>query len=242
MRALGCRRSACRCRGRAPPAPAAPRARLLVWRKRDAGPEPACGAPARQARQQEFFGPRSGAAITTLTSLANFRPRRPACGAPACAARQSGAGDLVPQGAPAAPAAYGSEPRAAHGGACAPDWADPADVAAARRVLQRFLQVSGLGAHLAIVAAGHTAAEPDAHSGAERHAAAADADAGAAAPSVACECARHGSVGQARAGSGASCGGACSSAPGREGSGGGAVACGAVGSMQLRLELRCQNA
>ena len=216
--------------------------RLPIWRRREAGPESAHGAPARQARQQEFFGPRSGAAITTLTSLANFRPRRPTCGAPDGGARPPGAGDPVPQGAPVALAACGSAPRAARGGPSAPDWGDPADVAAARRVLQRFLQVSGLSAHLAVVAAGHPAAEPDARSGAERHAAAAGADASAAAHRAACACARHGSAGQARAGASAGCGDAGAGAPGRESCGGSAVASGAAGGMELRLELRCRDA
>ena len=69
----------------------------------------------QQARQ---LGPRPGAAITTLTSLANFRPKRPA-----------------------------AEPLPL-------EWGDPAGVAAAERLIRRFLARSGLAAHLTLVRTG----------------------------------------------------------------------------------------
>ena len=71
-----------------------------------------------QARQ---LGPRPGAAITTLTSLANFRPKRPATAAPPGRADSSAM------------------------------WDDRADVAAAERLIRRFLARAGLAAHLALV-------------------------------------------------------------------------------------------
>ena len=86
-------------------------------------------AHTKQARQ---LGPRPGAAITTLTSLVNFRPKRPPVEA------QPGRGD--------APL----------------EWGDPADVAAAERLIRRFLARAGLAAHLALVRTrGPEALHPD---------------------------------------------------------------------------------
>ena len=175
-------------------------------------------ACAEQARQ---LGPRPGAAITTLTSLANFRPKRPATAAPPGRADTSAI------------------------------WDDRADVAAAERLIRRFLARAGLAAHLALVrtrgaealcadpscappgAPSAARAPPDgagggpgAHAHAPDSAAAcalhADADASGDSSDASEGCCERGAAWAARAGGD----------PGR------LVVSGAAGAARMRLELR----
>lgn len=174
-------------------------------------------ACAEQARQ---LGPRPGAAITTLTSLANFRPKRPAMDAP------PGRADMSAM------------------------WGDPADVAAAERLIRRFLARAGLAAHLALMgtrdpealrvdpncapggppaarappagAGGGPGARPHAPGSAAAFAPHADADASGGTSDASEGCCERGAAWGARAGG----------EPGR------LVVSGAAGAAHMRLELR----
>lgn len=171
----------------------------------------------KQARQ---LGPRPGAAITTLTSLANFRPKRPATDAP------PGRADL------------------------SATWADPADVAAAERLIRRFLARAGLAAHLTLVRTRDPEAlclDPECAPAGPPAARAPPAASGGGpgarprAPDSAAACASHADAGASGDCSDASEGGCergaawaarAGSDPGR------LVVSGAAGAARMRLELR----